>query len=84
MTHYTNTNNPIDFPKKKKIPMLERFAAQSLVEHEGELIFSKEKFAELIVKECCDIVGDYYGQSKKSGPGYTMICDIKEHFGVEE
>ena len=42
------------------------------------------KFAELIVKECCDIIGDYYGQSKKSGPGYTMICEIKEHFGVEE
>jgi hypothetical protein len=30
----------------KKIPMLERFAAQSLVEYRGELIFSKEKFAE--------------------------------------
>jgi hypothetical protein len=43
-----------------------------------------EKFAELIVGECCDIVGDYYGQDKKSGPGYTMICEIKEHFGVEE
>lgn len=42
-----------------------------------------EKFAELIIKECCYIVGDYYGQSKKSGPGYTMICEIKEHFGVE-
>jgi hypothetical protein len=36
----------------KKIPMLERFAAQSLVEYDGELIFSKEKFAELIVREC--------------------------------
>ena len=36
----------------KKIPMLEKFAAQSLVEHNGELIFSKEKFAELIVREC--------------------------------
>ena len=35
-----------------KIPMLEKFSAQSLVEHDGELIFSKEKFAELIVKEC--------------------------------
>jgi hypothetical protein len=37
--------------------MLERFAAQSLVEYNGELIFSKEKFAELIVRECaalCD------------------------------
>ena len=29
--------------------MLEKFAAQSLVEHDGELIFSKEKFAELIL-----------------------------------
>ena len=36
----------------KKIPMLEKFAAQSLVEYNGELIFSKEKFAELIVAEC--------------------------------
>ena len=33
-----------------KIPLLERFAVQSLVEHEGELIFSKEQFAEQLVK----------------------------------
>jgi len=39
-----------------KIPMLERFAAQSLVEHDGELIFSKEKFAELIVQECIQFI----------------------------
>ena len=38
----------------KKIPMLEKFAAQSLVEYDGELIFSKEKFAELIVGECLE------------------------------
>ena len=42
----------------KKIPMLERFAAQSLVESDGELIFSKEKFAELIVAECTKILAD--------------------------
>jgi hypothetical protein len=41
----------------KKIPMLERFAAQSLVDYEGELIFSKEKFAELIIQECIDCCG---------------------------
>ena len=40
----------------KKIPMLERFAAQSLVEYDGELIFSKEKFAELIVRECAQVL----------------------------
>ena len=35
--------------------MLEKFAAQSLVESDGELIFSKEKFAELIVRECAEL-----------------------------
>ena len=57
----------------KKIPMLEKFAAQSLVEYEGELIFSKEKFAELIVRECalqCNHNDD--------------MDRILEHFGVEE
>ena len=42
----------------KKIPMLERFAAQSLVESDGELVFSKEKFAELIVRECAGLCSD--------------------------
>lgn len=59
-----------------KIPMLEKFAAQSLVEYDGELIFSKEKFAELIVFECVKIAvfkGD-------SATGKA----IKEHFGVGE
>lgn len=76
MTHYTNTNNPIDFPKKKKIPMLEKFAAQSLVEHDGELIFSKEKFAELIVRECIDYCGENLSK--------TVGGALKIHFGVEE
>ena len=63
----------------KKIPMLERFAAQSLVDYDGELIFSKEKFAELIVAEMLQTCEDH--------PAWTgrMIGEqIKEHFGVEE
>lgn len=60
----------------KKIPMLERFAAQSLVESDGELVFSKEKFAELIVKECALVA------FKKAGPKTAL--DVLEHFGVEE
>ena len=64
----------------KKIPMLEKFAAQSLVEYDGELIFSKEKFAELIVQECASIVDNY---------GRYILYDklavkIKQHFGVAE
>jgi len=61
----------------KKIPMLERFAAQSLVDYEGELIFSKEKFAELIVRECIDVVG----KATASPNGYQAIMN---HFGVKE
>jgi len=68
----------------KKIPMLERFAAQSLVESEGELIFSKEKFAELIVKECiaqCEKNAEH----EWLGSGSKLSAfNIKEHFGVEE
>ena len=65
-----------------KIPMLEKFAAQSLVYVDTglsdgkELIFSKEKFAELIVKEC---------MSNLYLHGYDDArTQIKEHFGVEE
>ena len=60
----------------KKIPMLEKFAAQSLVEHEGELIFSKEKFAELIVIKCAEIAD--------TAEPFLASDLIKEHFGVEE
>jgi len=59
----------------KKIPMLERFAAQSLVEHEGELIFSKEKFAELIVRECC--------QKLEDDGMVEVAIEMKQHFGVD-
>lgn len=62
-----------------KIPMLERFAAQSLVEYDGELIFSKEKFAELIVRECAKIVNDNDCEGSIVGDGMLF-----EHFGVEE
>jgi len=61
-----------------KIPMLERFAAQSLVEHEGELIFSKEKFAELIVRECVGIADE-----ETSLPYNSYGEKIRKHFGVE-
>ena len=63
-----------------KIPMLEKFAAQSLVEHDGELIFSKEKFAELIVRECMEVVK----WTPSIFPNDEYVKNIKEHFGVEE
>ena len=75
----------------KKIPMLEKFAAQSLVEHDGELIFSKEKFAELIVKECMNICAEReedirtrIRDERQAATAYMCRAYIKEHFGVEE
>jgi hypothetical protein len=47
--------------------------------------FDKEKFAELIVKECLDIA-----QDRAAFDGFPpndvnhIIDEIKEHFGVEE
>ena len=69
-----------------KIPMLERFAAQSLVEHAGELIFSKEKFAELIVAECVEVCHKLAEDSDSYvvHDGDTCAKQIKQHFGVKE
>ena len=71
----------------KEIPMLEKFAAQSLVEHDGELIFSKEKFAELIVRECVKVMYDNAIERKvppdiNQTPTHYAIA-VLEHFGVE-
>ena len=45
-------------------------------------VFDKEKFAELIVKECASRV-DHILRERQAGGG-TMGDDIREHFGVEE
>jgi hypothetical protein len=70
----------------KKIPMLERFAAQSLVESDGELVFSKEKFAELIVAECMQVASPNYMSTPEDSVYYVeqAINRIAKHFGVEE
>ena len=44
-----------------------------------------EKFAELIVQECIDIIAPYTVRMSKPGEEYLHpILEIKEHFGVEE
>ena len=76
----------------KKIPMLEKFAAQSLVEHDGELIFSKERFAELIVKECYEhckgqmLDKEVADMNELTYNDAVMDCSngLLQHFGVEE
>ena len=69
-----------------KIPLLEKFAAQSLVyvdtglDDGKELIFSKEKFAELIVRECMKLNRDIRCEDNLD----YLDQVYKEHFGVEE
>ena len=83
----------------KRINEIEKLAVQSLVAHGGELIFSKERFAELIVKECVqvldtchvDIAEDADLEDNNTWVNATMnttvsFCmgRVKQHFGVEE
>ena len=69
-----------------KIPLLEKFAAQSLVyvdtglDDGKELVFSKEKFAELIVQETMQVVANQLPSNQ-----YLDVADaVIKHFGVEE
>lgn len=56
--------------------LIESLAVQSLVEYEGELIFSKERFAELIVRECRDMF-------VVNSPSWNLLNEKLKHFGVE-
>jgi len=67
----------------KKIPMLEKFAAQSLVEYDGELIFSKEKFAELIVRECATVCINELADPRDTVE-QKCAAKIIKHFGELE
>ena len=60
--------------------MLEKFAAQSLVEHDGELIFSKERLAELIVEECINVCKSRVGNSDYNTGRLHCVSDIRERF----
>ena len=63
-------------------------------DREGLRDFDYREFAELIVKECIDVVKptshhDVWAQSYLGGVDgldllYSKIKDIKQHFGVEE
>lgn len=57
--------------------LIEKLAVKSLVEYDGELIFSKEIFAELIIRECADIASINAHQYESPGEY------VKKHFGIE-
>ena len=53
-------------------------------DHDGytaQMLF-EQKFAELIVRECCQFENSYSGDARLVSRHYG--CRIREHFGVEE
>ncbi len=46
---------------------------------EYNVVFNKEKFAELLVKECCDIFIEF-----RTRPADLAAKDVKFHFGIKE
>ena len=56
--------------------------ADKLVSEENKyygLMEYSEKFAELIVRECCDVFVEL-----RTRPADLAVKDVKKHFGVEE
>ena len=52
---------------------------------DSEYQLDAEKFAELIVQECIDIIAPYTVRMSRPGEEYLHpILEIKQHFGVEE
>ena len=64
---------------------------EGLIEGKYDIeVFDKEKFAELIVRECmrmCDVAAigyESHGHMKEANGCYSAKEYIEEHFGVEE
>ena len=49
---------------------------------DGQLHFDTQKFAELIVRECCQFENSYSGDARLVSRHYGRR--IREHFGVKE
>lgn len=64
----------------EKIKQLAQNAGSIYDPQEGIQVFNKEKFAQLVVRECCVVMNDhdsFYGE-------VMMSPLIKKHFGIEE
>jgi hypothetical protein len=66
--------------------LAEQALKQPDTDKDGLTVFDNdelEKFAELIVRECIDIVSPYAVRMDDFDGGHP-IADLKKHFGVEE
>jgi hypothetical protein len=46
-------------------------------------LFDEEKFAELIVRECCNVVRDEVQFISDFDKADVVVNEVKKHFGVE-
>jgi hypothetical protein len=58
-----------------------KYGFEPVFEGEDRNLACIEKFAELIVKECCDMVNKHHQYNNPND--CLLVLDIKEHFGVE-
>ena len=70
------------YDSKNEKHYLERVHNREITLDEYQEIYDK-KFAELIVRECIDIVSPYAIRMENFDGGHP-ITDLKKHFGVEQ
>ena len=73
----------------ERIRQLAEQAYEDVIKNTPSFLVTKElyeqKFAELIVRECIDIIAPYTVRMSRPGEEYLHpILEIKQHFGVEE
>lgn len=96
--HYSNTNNPVDFPKSESAINDNRSAGKSLIKHlamstdiwcdqnvaQGSPMYNnqwEEKFAELIVDECCAKLLDMDSKANGNHNYYKhTVIELKRYF----
>ena len=68
----------------ERIKVLAKEAGLDLI-HGNFMTASQEKFAELIVQECIDIIAPYTVRMSRPGEEYLHpIQEIRKNFGVDE
>jgi hypothetical protein len=64
---------------------IRQLAEQAETKEVGYYYFDREKFAELIVRDCIDIISPYTVRMSRPGEEYLHpILEIKKRFGVAE
>ena len=87
--HYTNTSNPVDFPKQSTIDRLWGEALDRAVpDTYSTLTWTqveriKAVFAELIVEECADIAKHHVMNISTYADAEFVEEQVKQHFRVE-